>query len=88
MRQLGWLRCLNFLLEDLSGFLHVHTYNVHMDEVRFIWDPKKDRANIKKHGVSFNEAATVFLDEQAIQFSIPITPKRKIDSSCLELASN
>lgn len=26
------------------------------------WDPKKDNANQRKHGVSFREAATVFED--------------------------
>jgi uncharacterized DUF497 family protein len=26
------------------------------------WDPDKDRANRKKHGVSFEEAATIFDD--------------------------
>jgi uncharacterized DUF497 family protein len=30
--------------------------------VRFIWDPKKATANLKKHGVSFDEAATAFDD--------------------------
>ena len=29
---------------------------------RFHWDPHKARANLKKHGVSFEEAATVFGD--------------------------
>ena len=30
--------------------------------MRFIWDTKKASANIRKHGVSFQEAATVFRD--------------------------
>jgi uncharacterized DUF497 family protein len=30
--------------------------------VIYEWDPKKARANLAKHGVSFEEAATVFLD--------------------------
>lgn len=34
-------------------------YNVHM-VVRFVWDPRKDQQNQKKHGVSFTEAATIF----------------------------
>ena len=33
-----------------------------MSDVRFEWDENKNRANIKKHGVSFNEAMTVFDD--------------------------
>jgi uncharacterized protein len=32
------------------------------DWVRFDWDEEKAAANIAKHGVSFNEAATVFGD--------------------------
>jgi uncharacterized DUF497 family protein len=42
-----------------------------MDELSFRWDPKKEKLNIKKHGVSFNEASTAFYDEQAIQFFDP-----------------
>ena len=33
---------------------------------RFHWDPEKARANLKKHGVSFEEAATVFGDTLAL----------------------
>jgi uncharacterized DUF497 family protein len=39
--------------------------------VRFEWDPKKAAANLKKHGVSFQEAATVFGDPLAITFQDP-----------------
>lgn len=28
--------------------------------IRFTWDQRKNRANRKKHGVSFEEAATIF----------------------------
>ena len=42
-----------------------------MLELAFEWDSKKDTANIKKHGVSFEEARTVFFDESAIQFFDP-----------------
>jgi uncharacterized protein len=31
--------------------------------VRFTWDPRKAAANLKKHGVSFDEAATAFDDD-------------------------
>jgi uncharacterized DUF497 family protein len=31
--------------------------------VRFVWDARKAAANLKKHGVSFEEAATAFDDE-------------------------
>jgi len=42
-----------------------------MDELRFEWDKRKEKANIKKHGVSFDEARTVFYDENAMQFFDP-----------------
>ena len=32
----------------------------------FEWDPRKAQANLLKHGVSFNEALTVFVDERAL----------------------
>ncbi len=34
-----------------------------MTELKFEWDERKNRSNQKKHGVSFNEAKTVFIDE-------------------------
>ena len=36
-----------------------------MPTLRFDWDPRKARANQIKHGVSFDEAKTAFLDEYA-----------------------
>ena len=36
-----------------------------MSGLRLEWDAKKDRANQAKHGVSFEEAKTAFLDEGA-----------------------
>lgn len=36
-----------------------------MPELRFEWDARKSRANKTKHGVSFEEAKTAFLDESA-----------------------
>lgn len=43
-------------------------YNVNMDGVSFEWDEKKNQSNQKKHRVSFEEAQSVFFDENAIQF--------------------
>jgi len=54
----------------LDPFLF-HVYDVHMKELNFEWDVKKEKANIGKHGVSFTEARTVFYDENAIQFFDP-----------------
>lgn len=42
-----------------------------MSGLRFSWDPKKARANERKHGVSFEEAETVFLDEEALLMGDP-----------------
>jgi uncharacterized DUF497 family protein len=36
--------------------------------LKFEWNLTKARANLKKHGVSFEEAQSVFFDENAIQF--------------------
>ena len=36
-----------------------------MNELHFSWDSAKAAANVRKHGVSFEEAATVFADENA-----------------------
>ena len=42
-----------------------------MNRILFEWDTNKAKANIIKHGVSFEEAATVFDDECAILFDDP-----------------
>jgi uncharacterized DUF497 family protein len=34
-------------------------------DLRFDWDPAKDKANVRKHRVSFQEAERVFADEHA-----------------------
>ena len=39
-----------------------------MNEIRFEWDSEKAKLNAEKHGVTFEEAESVFYDEQAIQF--------------------
>jgi uncharacterized DUF497 family protein len=36
-----------------------------MGNIEFAWDRRKARANVAKHGVSFEEAQSVFLDECA-----------------------
>jgi hypothetical protein len=36
--------------------------------IQFEWDPTKSASNKRKHGVSFEEAKSVFYDEFAIQF--------------------
>ena len=39
--------------------------------MEFEWDERKAAANLKKHGVSFHEAGTVFGDTMAITFHDP-----------------
>ena len=34
-----------------------------MADITFEWDPRKSRANFKKHGITFAEAESVFYDE-------------------------
>jgi uncharacterized DUF497 family protein len=39
--------------------------------VTYEWDPAKAAANVQKHRVAFEEAASVFLDPAALTFSDP-----------------
>ena len=39
-----------------------------MNEMRFEWDERKNRENQRKHAVSFEEAQSVFYDQQAVEF--------------------
>ena len=39
--------------------------------LRFEWDPRKATANLKKHGVSFHEASSIFRDPLSITISDP-----------------
>jgi len=39
-----------------------------MKAIRFEWDIGKADENLKKHGVPFDEAKSVFFDENAIEF--------------------
>lgn len=38
-----------------------------LGELCFIWDPARQQRNAKKHGISFEEAATTWLDPHAIE---------------------
>ena len=42
-----------------------------MQDLRFEWDRRKNVHNQRKHGVSFEEAETAFLDEQALLLEDP-----------------
>jgi uncharacterized DUF497 family protein len=42
-----------------------------MKKITFQWDEKKNKLNQKEHGVSFEEAGSVFYDENAVQYYDP-----------------
>jgi uncharacterized DUF497 family protein len=42
-----------------------------VSDLSFEWDDRKNRANQQKHGVSFEEAQTVFYDERALLIADP-----------------
>lgn len=42
-----------------------------MDAPTFTWDPRKDAANQRKHGISFAEAQSAFLDDEALLLDDP-----------------
>ena len=42
-----------------------------MADLRFEWDPRKDAANQRKHGISFEEARSIFADEHALLVDDP-----------------
>ena len=60
------LRC---LAENRLDILIYHNYNIIM--IRFEWDGAKNRANMLKHGVSFEEASSVFYDINALLLDDP-----------------
>lgn len=42
-----------------------------MSDLRFEWDPRKAAGNLRKHGVSFDEAQTAFADEHGLLIDDP-----------------
>ena len=42
-----------------------------MDTIKFEWDENKNEINKKKHKISFEEAKTVFYDEEALLIDDP-----------------
>ena len=49
----------------------IYVCYIYMSRIRFSWDERKNRENQDKHGVSFEEAQTVFFDENALEFFDP-----------------
>ena len=48
-----------------------------MKRLRFTWDPRKADSNEQRHGISFEEAQTVFLDEEALFMADPDHSERE-----------
>jgi uncharacterized protein len=46
--------------------------------MEFEWNKEKAKANLKKHGVSFNEAAFAFFDENAVELTDEINSDEEI----------
>jgi uncharacterized DUF497 family protein len=46
--------------------------------VDFSWDERKAASNLRKHGVSFHEAATVFADPLALAIDDVLDPGRTL----------
>jgi len=46
--------------------------------VNFTWDERKAASNLRKHGVSFEEAATVFADPLALYIEDAVDPGRAL----------
>jgi hypothetical protein len=42
-----------------------------MKKISFQWDERKNKLNKKEHGVSFEEAMSIFYDENAFQYDDP-----------------
>lgn len=42
-----------------------------MNNIQFEWDNNKAQKNIEKHGITFDEATTVFEDEEALLIDDP-----------------
>jgi uncharacterized DUF497 family protein len=54
-------------LNSTSG----NNYLIIMTEHRFTWDQRKNLSNHKKHGIYFQEAVTVFYDEDGVEYYDP-----------------
>jgi uncharacterized protein len=42
-----------------------------MEDLRFDWDHRKARLNLRKHGIAFDEAQTAFFDQEALVLGDP-----------------
>lgn len=59
-----------------------------MANISFEWDKDKNSSNIKKHGISFEEGQTVFVDENALFLHDPDHSHEEDRFILLGLSSN
>ena len=57
--------------EKTIAIPQAYNYNILMENIQFEWDENKNQINKIKHGIGFEEAATVFYDDDAIMFDDP-----------------
>ena len=58
-------------LSFLPDFLQLYNYNIIMECIQFEWDENKNHINQNKHNISFEEAKTVFYDDEALVIDAP-----------------
>ncbi len=63
---LWWIKNKNFVDKNLF-----YNYNIIMETIKFEWDDNKNEINKQKHKISFEEAQTVFYDEDALVIDDP-----------------
>ncbi|MEY3288439.1 MAG: hypothetical protein RLZZ419_681 [Pseudomonadota bacterium] len=54
-------------------------------QYHFEWDPVKNKSNLRKHGVSFEEAAEIFLDP--LQLSMPDNEHSQLEERWITLGN-
>jgi uncharacterized DUF497 family protein len=59
-----------------------------LTDIDFDWDPDKAKSNLQKHGVTFEEAATVMRDPRAMNMYDPDHSESEDRWTTLELSSS
>ncbi len=54
-------------------------------QYHFEWDPVKNKTNLRKHGISFEEATEIFLDP--LQLSMPDTEHSELEERWITLGN-